>query len=519
MGVESEEDVSQEYKAFRAKLNAKLLEDLYQIERPYSSGGTLPQRCLALSGGGIRSAMYSIGVMKALDKHDRLDTLDLISSVSGGSYAMSWYFSHLSQLGGHSKELFSDQYMSRITTRGELWERIKLGTTQALTTLLIPPVVVVGSVYHLLWAPIFQVDPPGALNLSVLYNYLFLSMYTGSASTDKQHPKRITDVSRYVRMNHLPGFIYNLTIQDNTSEYLRSHGQIFELSTMGLGSEWSGYFSHDENIKLSGRRRPFTSWEFADAMATSGAATAAPIQGCTTNSILDFCWANYALAYVRIYTGLTLGITTWGLSKHDADDRIYYFLSDGGHSENLGAYGLIKRHCENIIIVDGEEEPKGEYVFEGYTVLKSVVKNRLNGNFTVSAIDAYLDHHRLCEHPPAPGCTNPTRVWKTPEMDGTIEGLPLPNGDTTTERIKISYIKLSFDRTEQRTSENQSAVIRDSCSKKPSDYYSARIYSQSEKDSQFPIYPTTDQWLDDDQRKALIDLGYAHMRAALCKEL
>jgi len=47
---------------------------------------------LALSGGGTRSASFSIGVMKALQDDGILDNVDVISSVSGGSYASYWYF-------------------------------------------------------------------------------------------------------------------------------------------------------------------------------------------------------------------------------------------------------------------------------------------------------------------------------------------------------------------------------------------------------------------------------------------
>lgn len=51
-----------------------------------------PQHCLALSGGGVRAATYSIGVLQGLAEKDRLRSLDIISGVSGGAYALSWYY-------------------------------------------------------------------------------------------------------------------------------------------------------------------------------------------------------------------------------------------------------------------------------------------------------------------------------------------------------------------------------------------------------------------------------------------
>jgi len=47
---------------------------------------------LALSGGGQRSASVSIGFLSALSETDILPKIDIISSVSGGSYAAYWWY-------------------------------------------------------------------------------------------------------------------------------------------------------------------------------------------------------------------------------------------------------------------------------------------------------------------------------------------------------------------------------------------------------------------------------------------
>jgi len=49
---------------------------------------------LALSGGGIRSATFNLGVLQALEKHQILKNVDITSSVSGGGYiasCLSWF--------------------------------------------------------------------------------------------------------------------------------------------------------------------------------------------------------------------------------------------------------------------------------------------------------------------------------------------------------------------------------------------------------------------------------------------
>lgn len=58
---------------------------------PEESSATRPDNLigLALSGGGIRSASFSLGVMQALAQKDALEKIDYLSTVSGGGYAGS----------------------------------------------------------------------------------------------------------------------------------------------------------------------------------------------------------------------------------------------------------------------------------------------------------------------------------------------------------------------------------------------------------------------------------------------
>jgi len=49
-----------------------------------------PRSALCLSGGGIRSASFALGVMQALARHELLFSFDYLSTVSGGGYIGSW---------------------------------------------------------------------------------------------------------------------------------------------------------------------------------------------------------------------------------------------------------------------------------------------------------------------------------------------------------------------------------------------------------------------------------------------
>ena len=63
-----------------------------------TGGGVYPWCGLGLSGGGIRSAALSLGVLQAFSEHDILKRFDYISSVSGGGYLAGslqwWWTSH-----------------------------------------------------------------------------------------------------------------------------------------------------------------------------------------------------------------------------------------------------------------------------------------------------------------------------------------------------------------------------------------------------------------------------------------
>ena len=52
-----------------------------------------PVSGLAISGGGIRSASFGLGVLQSLVANDRLKEIDYLSTVSGGGYigsALTW---------------------------------------------------------------------------------------------------------------------------------------------------------------------------------------------------------------------------------------------------------------------------------------------------------------------------------------------------------------------------------------------------------------------------------------------
>lgn len=73
---------------------AMAVEEEYIKARRGSNGAGAeegPRTGLALSGGGIRSATFSLGILQALSRHGLLRRFDYLSTVSGGSYIGSFF--------------------------------------------------------------------------------------------------------------------------------------------------------------------------------------------------------------------------------------------------------------------------------------------------------------------------------------------------------------------------------------------------------------------------------------------
>ena len=61
-------------------------------------------------------------------------------------------------------------------------------------------------------------------------------------------------------------------------------------------------------------------------------------------------------------------------------------LSDGGHSENLGAYVLLRRRCRTIVVVDSEYDPT--FQFPSWRRLVRAAADELEADITVPQIDS-----------------------------------------------------------------------------------------------------------------------------------
>jgi hypothetical protein len=97
-------------------LNRLLLEEAFpnSLARVWDTlGGVFailrsrPSAALCISGGGIRSATFGLGVLQGLARHDLLGQFDYISTVSGGGYIGSWLSSWIHHKGS-AQQVFDE---------------------------------------------------------------------------------------------------------------------------------------------------------------------------------------------------------------------------------------------------------------------------------------------------------------------------------------------------------------------------------------------------------------------------
>jgi len=468
-----------------------------------------PKICLALSGGGIRSATFSIGVLKGLEEKGVLDKVDIISSVSGGSYAMSWYYVQQYKYGSQftaENGLFSDSHLNGLSEKSSMYGYTLIGST-FVGNLLMAPVnillngVFTGNVNTTSQRGMYENAIRRTFHTSV--NEPFLSLNEMVMPTISSN-----DMNTFIKTKNLPYYIINSTadIDDDRNHYKsKLRNSVFEFTPLRIGSDGFGY-SED------------TPYTIGQAVSISGAAMDATEVPGRVNSLLSSAFNMDLGFYIENYNEksqdkrIAKKITPfpfyylWLEDPHRRDNTAMdIYLTDGGHIENLGAYSLVRRSCDNIIIVDAEYDK--EYEFEGYHTLKSALLSELQVNMDVPGLIVKDSNKTKSEKETKEAWKNKADAVET----GIIKNLITYNGsgDVAYKDINVTYIKLSI---------NDALVTKDET--KAKEFYGEDLvnYYKSSKNNdcgqwiqkcEFPQYTTTDQSYTPKQFKAYIDLGYS----------
>ena len=459
--------------------------------------------------------------MGALSKRQELDSLDIISATSGGGYTLGWYFNsmykHYVKLKSHdghrsSAFLFEKDSLNKLLDRIKQHYSYRSGGFFTAYSMLWGLYIVpqVRSSSWITWAItgreeiLYKLDESlmrtvykGRLEKTFLWfprksvPITVLGIRIGSVEIGKTKSS-LTQLAETMEALHLPIFIFNATIQGDNVTSVPLPNMIYEYTPFHQGSDGSGYIPLDKRSQV----------DLREVVATSGAAIDLPIK-------------DPVLGHVRSFSGITLGERIPAHSFHsEASPLSYFYLSDGGHVENLATLSLLRRSCKHIVIVDAEQDE--DYVFEGYRQLKALVSNYLGARLQVPQIEEHLEQHPP-EEPRAGHLT-----WHHPWMEGAVETLPVWHaGEIDRSPIRITYLKLSFDpdifptSNEWRQGNNSMKQILDRLHMDDILVPLSELKQLWEEDDDFPHYPTIDQHgIPSRGQRALILLGMLYMEGA-----
>ena len=485
-----------------------------------------PETCLCLSGGGIRSAAFSIGVLKALHQKGILDKIDIISGVSGGSYGLSWYY--LQQYGENRKikdEMFSDSSQEELLARSRMFTLAEMGFSELGNIILLPANFILNHLF--------------AFNLDTT---LVRRNYESAIRRTFHHEKNLSfpQALELIKKNDLPYFIINTSA---TIDYGPSYdgsklaNRVFEFTPLRFGSDGFGY-SKDFPVTV-GR-----------AVAISGAAidlasmTPGRIESNLVSSLnidLGYHINNFnnksSIQYLKRF------IPFYSLFNHYDKTGTHIYLTDGGHTENLALYSLARRLCGRIIVVDATFDP--DYQFEDYHKVKNALRSEMQVELEIKEIDKLLQEEELAQRNNilnvSYGSDFSHRLEKksttrsqfdcsAPVLHGSISYFPVRMPDNTIEqrKIEVTYIKMSMDDGKFYgfpTTDSKAEIYRDARR-----YYGEQLvhyYLESKLnnncgelifDCEFPQYTTYDQDYTPEQFAAYINLGYRIVRNEISED-
>jgi hypothetical protein len=341
------------------------------------------------------------------------------------------------------------------------------------------------------------------------------------------------EILELIKQNDLPYFIINTSPE---VDYSPSHhgsklaNRVFEFTPLRLGSDGFGY-SNEFPVTV-GRAVSISGAAVDLAGMTPGHLESAFLS--SLNMDIGYHIDNYNKR--ARYKNLRRIIPFYSIVNPNDRKGTDIYLTDGGYSENLGMYPLVKRLCREIIVVDAEFDPN--YQFVGYFKLQNALRSEMQVDLEIEGIDklqpklewkdsntkpnAFVDR-KPCEK------FNPYDAKKcfdtsSPVFNGYISYFPAKALDSTIaqRKIDITYIKLSIDDKlfAGFPTDNPLAGVysdaREYYGKDLVEYYlKSRINDDCGQwafDCKFPQYTTLDQSYSSEQFKAYIDLGYYIVR-------
>jgi hypothetical protein len=428
----------------------------------------LPRRCIALSGGGMRSAAFSMGALDGLHAGGWLDDVDVISSSSGGSYANYWLTMALAA-GRSRDEIFSgpaSPALARVRRNaaalGSAWWVMPPALAAAQWALL-PSGFTPASVYRAVGVPndIFE-GFAGTTTYSAILHRMFGAPDAPKGDLAKLRPAlETTDAPVPVVGTTARVGAFEACSEDRREGVLDVRSvdletSVFEFTPWRVGSGGVGYAASPDRLR------------FLQAIAASAAAADDP-------NAARCPWMGVAEMRLGLFNTGYRAVSNHVQTEHNVPDRrsgIRVTLVDAAFSDNLAVFPLVRRLCREILVIDAEHDPVLD--FESYVYLRQHLR-AMGIALEIPGIDGLTARH-LSECTTAPGgcacrghfclvevrpacrrygpendCEKPFRL-PDPVFRGSIRDIPFVDhsaaGDSTEPRSlvpEITYIKLSLD--------------------------------------------------------------------------
>ena len=505
-----------------AKANAEDLQWFREHEWPLHRNAAYrseaPRQCVALSGGGIRSAAFSLGVMKGLQNAGLWSKVDVVSAVSGGSYALSWYLAqqYKSRLAGTNQsdaDIFGEKPLARLAERAEF---VRTVDTVGRGFKTVSPVKWptfdedLGCGGILFSSILLHFPPFGPMCTAADYQHRSEdgAFYAGRIA-DTFHRNDLTDndeasfpipIEKLHAMigDKIPYFVINATVQYREDEDLIPlSGRVFEFTKLRMGSSGVGFLP----LPAFGKG-VWPDERFPHDLATVVSIAGAALDG--EDEHLDW-WQQILLKY---WSKSNLGYRLPAVDEGDRAIKKAIILTDGGHSENLGVFSLIRRSCENILVVDAGEDPA--YFFEDFRRLSQHLHKEYGASLRIPRFPTF-ESDIVTKQAADDNCVKKgtdkgsSYDCKTAVYEGgSIEGFAIlaENGTVKPQKINLTYIKLSASRAVL-----DDPILANTC-------YGPMVHDWHKQgdDPKFPHYQTKDQSWTKQQFLAYVSLGEHHVR-------
>lgn len=321
-----EEKINNDYPLFHAKRQGEA--DALK--------GRILETGVALSGGGIRSSVFTIGVLKALYDAKVLNQVDVYSFASGGGYTGYWLMSTEAK-GRHGQGQKADSESKDFGYYAFDDKRFTVNTCELMTKSNFV------NYPRLLGAWALGTQPYESYQSAIerSYGWFYDQQHSVINSLSQKTTNRSTTIADFKKIiqndKKFPYFIYTMTVQEPIPGYGLTDGH-FEMTPVLYGNDKFGYtcWQSETDIPIS------------QVSAMSGAADSSLLKQSFSATFSKSCASNSD-------------------SCKEVTDTIE--LSDGGHSENLAILPLLRRKVKTIIAVDAEDDK--DQIFEGFYKLKN----------------------------------------------------------------------------------------------------------------------------------------------------